>query len=184
MENNKNVGFIEKSLSLPKAKEMSSSLIKEVKEGNMSALKASIVLKKFEKAREHFEKNPEIKSQLEDEIRKYQEGKTSKVFGASVTEQARGYYDFSTCNDPYWEELSAIQEKVSNLLKDREEYLKSLHPDNKKENLKAGKIDFKVQTEKAVIDKTYKFIEEPVETEVFEINTPRKGYKTVFAYRV
>lgn len=184
MEENKNVAFIENNLNLPTAKDMCSVLIKEVKEGNLDPLKVSIVLKKFDKANEAFKKSPEIKDLLEDEIRKYQNGKTSEVFGAKITEQQRGYYDYSVCEDPYWEELTAIKKEVDALLKDREEFLKNTHPDNKTQNLKEGKIDFSTQTEKVVVDKTYKFITEEVEAEVFAINTPRKGYKSIFAYKV
>lgn len=184
MEKDKNLAFFEKSLQMPKAKDIAISLINNCKKGNISPLKINVALKKFSKTLEIFEKNEKIKEQVFNEIKQYQEGKTSKVYGARITEQSRGYYDFTECNDPYWEELSIIKKKVEGLLKEREAFLKTLHPDNKANNFKNGVIDFKIEQHEEVINKTYQFKIKKVDSEIFAINPPKKGAKTVLAFSV
>lgn len=100
------------------------SLTADVSNGNQDAIKVLVYAKK----------GAELFSALEKSIRPYAEensriskGEVLKQFNCEISERESGVkYDFTACNDPEWNELNQSIEKLSEQIKAREAFLKTL----------------------------------------------------------
>lgn len=118
---------VEQIIVLPKVKEIVPAMQDAMLSGEYDPLKVVIMFRKMGKLAEEVfkgEKGAEIKEQVFNEIKKHQEGSTSRVYGVEIREQNRSYHDFTECNDPIWEELNSIEKRVKELKKKREAELK------------------------------------------------------------
>lgn len=92
-----------------------------VMDGEYDAVDALIFIKK----------GSELFKELDAKIRPVAESKSIGIdyqkFGVKISEGMTGVsYDFSTCSDAIWDNLSADVEKGKELLKERETFLKSI----------------------------------------------------------
>jgi hypothetical protein len=123
------------------------ALVDKLREGYINPIQFHLAMKRMEKLVEVVSKNDDAKDIIISEVRKNLSGnvKTVKMFGASLSVAATyTYYDFRECNDIYLNELYDIQEKVKQLIKDREDELKLLIPNNN---------DLRIPTATKVIDR-------------------------------
>lgn len=123
------------------------ALVDKLKEGYINPIQFHLAMKRMEKLVEVVSKNNDAKDIIVSEVRKNLSGnaKSIKMYGATLSVAATyTWYDFSNCNDIYLNELYDIQEKVKQLIKDREEELKLLIPNNN---------DLRVPTATKVIDR-------------------------------
>lgn len=98
--------------------------VAEVKAGNVNALQLKAQLKCFEKVSEGIDK--ETKSEQLTERMKYKE-KVIEMYGAKIEIAEVGTkYDYSTCNDPGWDELDATIKELQEKKKERETFLKAI----------------------------------------------------------
>tara|TARA_R110000772_G_C13310328_1_gene440500 strand:- start:33469 stop:34029 length:561 start_codon:yes stop_codon:yes gene_type:complete len=122
---------IDQVMVLPKVKELVPAIQEQLLSGKYDPLKVQIFFKKIGKLAEEVLKGPVglgISDDIANNIRMYQEGKTSRVFGVEIREQSRSYHDYAQCNDPIWEKLYLIEKQVKELKKKREEELKLTIP--------------------------------------------------------
>lgn len=172
---------LEQINNLPKGKEVAKVLQQQILEGELNPLEVSIFLKKVAKIEKELtegENGKKVKEAIVDEILKYQVKSTSKAYGAEIREQNRSFYDFSVCNDELWNDLTEIEKKVAALKKEREEELKALHPDNQKTK------GFGIQKTSLNTEYTVDLIIEKIPVEVYDVEPPLKGVKTIHAYYV
>lgn len=165
---------IDQVLNLPKVKEMVPDIQDQLLSGEYDILKAHIFFRKIGSLAEKIlegEKGKKIKEALEEEVRKYKEGSTARVFNVEIREQNRSYWDYSECNDPIWDELTRIEKEVKDLLKTREKELQ----------LQIPAPGFGISECKIAVPyfPTFKLEEN---TDLAIINPPYEGSKTIFAY--
>lgn len=169
-------------IQIPKNEVKAKNYFKIVKDkiinGEISALEVMVFFKKNHKIFESLKEDKEIKSIFEKEFENNKEGKSVKILGNRLTETSRSHYDYSDCNDPNLEELYNIQNRVEELIKEREKELKNLHPDNNKSN------KFGINKYEIISNKSYELIEKEEETEVFSVNPPTKYSKTSTTFYV
>ena len=173
---------IDQVINLPKVKDMLPDIRKQLISGDYDVLKAHIFLKKIGKLAEELVKGEEgkqIKELLEEDIRKYQEGKTSRIYGVKIIEQNRAYYKYDECNDPLWEELDKIQKKVEVLKKKREAELKLTVPDDK---LDPTKDNFGIGATISIAVPYFPVLTIEENADLVFINPPYKGGKNIFAF--
>ena len=172
MENNKNI-FLP-LVQTPKVKEFLPQIQNNILSGDYNPLEIVIFLKKSEKILKELysgEKGKQIKDIVEEHIHKHQEKNTAIVFGNKIQERNTPYYDFTECNDIVWEKLKEIEEQVKKLKKEREEELK----------LKTPKGDFGISATHIEVSYVPKLVLEET-TDLLEINPPKKGTRTIFAF--
>lgn len=173
---------VEQILVLPKVKELVPAVQEAILSGTYDPLKFQIFLKKIGKLGEEVlkgEKGKDIDHLVFEEIKKYQIGKTSEIFGTKIIEQSRSYHNYVGCGDPVWEELTRIQAKIKVLLKARETELKALI-------VQADPTDdaFGVGEKAKILVPYYpKFIKEET-TDVVFVNPPEKGARRVLAFHL
>lgn len=103
----------------------SNEVIKSVQNGEANALELHVMLKAFEKASELI--TDVIRENVLREVDKYSE-KSFDAFGANVTKSEVGTkYKYETAGDEVWETRKAVVDSAMSLLKEREEFLRTLH---------------------------------------------------------
>lgn len=112
------------SISKADIKEKVDAVVVTIQDGWTDPLDALILAKK----------GVELFSSLEKNVRCYAEAKqVSKGYskhGTKISEAMAGVkYDYSTCNDPEWNELSKKAEEAKKELSKREEFLKAVTKD-------------------------------------------------------
>jgi len=171
---------IDAIINMPKVKDLVPAIQEQLLSGDYDPLKAQIFFRKIGKLSEEIlkgESGKEIKDQIEENIRKYQEGKTSRIYNVEIREQARGYWDYSECNDILLEELVKIEKKVKELIKTREKELQLTVPSTKIDLDKGFGI---IQAKVAV--PYFPVLELQDNNDLIDINPPHKGARTIFAY--
>lgn len=120
------ITLFNQNLSVP-TEEIIGNIKESVFEGNVSALQTGIFLKKISKISEDIFKDEVFKQHIRNETLKEFNGKSYEGFGMKITERAtKTWYDFSNCQDPYWNALNELSEKIKQLKTEREDYLKTL----------------------------------------------------------
>ncbi len=103
----------------------SDQVIDSVKHGNESPLKVLIQLKAFERCSDRIQK--EIKENYMTEADKYP-GTAFEFLGNQIQKvDTYTKYDYSVCNDPRWNELTALRVILEIQLKEREQFLKAVN---------------------------------------------------------
>lgn len=165
---------VDQVINMPKVKVLVPAIQEQMLSGDFSPLKAQIFFKKIGKLAEEIvkgEKGTEVQEAIEKEIRSFQEGKTSRVYSTEIREQSRGYWDYTECNDPIWDELTKIDKQVKELKKAREKELQLQMP-TPGLGLKECKISVPYFPKFELEDNT----------DLAIINPPFKGGKTLFAF--
>lgn len=106
-------------------------ILSAVKHGEVNALKAYTVIKRFEKVAKEVLEDKEFKSLGLEEAEKHLSGnqKSIELYSAKIIKAVTyTWFDFSECNHPQLTELYAIQEQVKAAIKNIEEELKLLIP--------------------------------------------------------
>lgn len=164
-------------IQTPKVKEFLPQIQESILSGDYNPLEIVLFLKKSEKILKELysgDKGKEIKEIIENEIRKNQVKNTAVVFGNKIQERNTSYYDFSECGDVVWDELNKIEEQIKKLKKEREEQLKLKIP-------KIDKVSFGITS--TTIEVSYIPKLELLETtDLIDINPPKKGARTSFAF--
>lgn len=101
----------------------SDSIIADVKNGEVDPLNVLIWLRAFEKASKRILE--EIKSNLETAAEKYP-GIKFQFMGNDVEKADFGKYDYLTSKDPVYERRLAIANAADTLVKERQEWLKTV----------------------------------------------------------
>lgn len=102
----------------------SDQMIESVRQGETNPLEVLVILKAFEKATERILK--EVRENYVKEADKYSE-KSFELFGAKLEKAEVGTkYNYSICNDPVYNRRLAIATEANKLVKEREDFLKSL----------------------------------------------------------
>lgn len=102
----------------------SDQVIESVRQGETNPLEVLVILKAFEKATERILK--EVRENYVKEADKYSE-KSFELFGAKLEKAEVGTkYNYSICNDPVYNRRLAIATEATKLVKEREDFLKSL----------------------------------------------------------
>jgi uncharacterized protein YlbG (UPF0298 family) len=108
-----------------KALEMfANSIIRDVKEGRENPLEIQLLIKKYEFVLNEIKEN--IKVNVNTEVAKY--GEKEFEYGGAKCHYTpvKTEYDFSVCNDPNLDAIDSEIERLKELKKVRENYLKSL----------------------------------------------------------
>lgn len=110
-------------------KEQRSSFVRQIINGALDGEVSMLKLHKQVKAMEEIVKSiltdDSYREVLLDEAQKH--GKSFEYLGEKWSVKETGVkYDYSSCNDPYWEELMEDKAKLDAKLSAREEFLKSL----------------------------------------------------------
>ena len=102
----------------------SDQVIESVHQGETNPLEVLVIMKAFEKATERILK--EIRENFVKEANTYPE-KSFELFGAKLEKAEVGTkYNYSICNDPVYNRRLAIATEATKLVKEREDFLKSL----------------------------------------------------------
>jgi len=125
MEDNKTISVLDTTsfLKLSKAdlKTRAEQAIQAVKDGWVSPIEASVMIKKTE----------EVLGFMKDEIKPLalseMTEKSRSEYGVDITKSMLGVkYDFGVCNDSQWNELNEQIVALDKLKKEREKFLKTL----------------------------------------------------------
>ena len=102
----------------------SDGIIQAVKEGEINPITVAVQLKAMKTASERIAK--EISPELMTEVSKYPEA-NFEFMGNKISKAEHGTkYDFSKCNHPRWNELTAEIEELTKELKATENFLKAI----------------------------------------------------------
>ena len=102
----------------------SSSIINEVKNGELSPLRVLVQLRAQERATKQI--LDAIKENIITEAEKYP-GKDFELWGNTLSkEDVKTEYDYTVCKDVIWEMLKTEADKYARLVKERESFLRSL----------------------------------------------------------
>lgn len=117
--------------AMPENKAQIASFIRSAKDELLSGLsnpiEIDVRLKILEEIIAGIRKDEAIKEQLVDELAKYPE-KTVKLFGCEITKKSLSRYNYQYCNDSELEVLQAEADLANQKLKDRQELLKKIKP--------------------------------------------------------
>jgi len=130
------------------SKDTVARIVELLKTGDIDAAYVGVGLKKFAKIAEEVKKDEGAWAIIEEETKKHQEGtkKTFTLYGAKITIATRGYWDYSQTEDPVLEAYIAIEKKVKELKKLREEYIQNESLAWEKRNEpKAGETSFGIK---------------------------------------
>jgi len=101
------------------------AIASEVADGNENPLKIHALCKALEATAEAIKSK--IKHHTANEASKYGENKPFEFMGMTMEyTSVRTEYDFSVCNDSFYNDLKKEEEEVSQNRKDREQFLKSI----------------------------------------------------------
>ena len=104
---------------------MAAQFVEQVKNGDVSPLDAVAKMKSLQEVITAFLKNKDVVSAVLNECDKYGKGETPTSNGAAFTVKETGVkYDFSGCGDPVWNRLKEESDRISEQMKEREQYLK------------------------------------------------------------
>lgn len=104
---------------------MAAQFVEQVKNGDVSPLDAVAKMKSLQEVITAFLKNEDVVSAVLNECDKYGKGETPTSNGAAFTVKETGVkYDFSACGDPVWNRLKEESDRISEQMKEREQYLK------------------------------------------------------------
>jgi hypothetical protein len=104
-------------------KEFIQTCVDEFLSGNINPLAAEIAIKNLEDIIKAIRSDNDVKSYVIDEATKH--GKKFDFAGAEVAVSSRTNYDYAACNDPVYNELKAEIDRLTKILKAREEVLKT-----------------------------------------------------------
>lgn len=127
---------------LPQTKAQITNFVRIAKEeilsGDYNPLEVDLRFKAIEEIIKTIRGDDEIKEMVILEAEKYPE-KTVKVFGCEVQKRSSSTYNFKYCNDSKLEELQAIADQANKNLKDRQDLLKVIKP-NELANPETGEM--------------------------------------------
>jgi hypothetical protein len=107
------------------------SFIRSAKEellnGLSNPIEIDVRLKILEEVISGIRKDEAIKEQLVDELAKYPE-KTVKLYGCEISKRSLSKYNYTYCNDSELEYLQAESDNANQNLKERQELLKHIKP--------------------------------------------------------
>lgn len=173
-------------LSRP-AKETTQQIADLVTNGEANPAYVGVVLKKFAKIFEDFkEKHKDAYNTVVEDTLKYKEGnkKSFKVFGATVTDSGKSYWDYSQTEDPLLEKLKEIETTIKEQIKGREAELQAKAEAWEKLNTpKDGGINFKISPFVIHVDSLPELIWEEAIADI-STNPPLKKINSYLAYRV
>lgn len=103
-----------------------------------------IILKKLSKIAEEVKKDKTLQDIIESDTKKYNDGKgkTFTLHGAKITIANTGFWDYSTTEDPYMDELKSIEATVKDLIKKRQEELQAKAQAWETKNSPKNVVDF------------------------------------------
>ena len=103
------------------------SVINGLKEGNSDPLKVHLQVKCLEDLIKQITTHPEYKDLTLDEATKY--GKSFELHNAKFEIKEMGVkYDYSTCGDPVYNDLTQKLAELEKEIKDRQAFLKAVKP--------------------------------------------------------
>jgi hypothetical protein len=107
-------------------------IIYAIEEGLIDAVKAGIILKRFEKIQKVVFDNKDAKKIIQNKTEEFMVNNVANTFGAVISlTSVHTSYDFKTSNHLELNELYAIQEYVQRRIGEIEEELKELHNETK-----------------------------------------------------
>jgi hypothetical protein len=101
-----------------------SKAIDEALSGTRNPLEIESQLKKLEDLIKAIRANSDYKYAVMDEAGKYHE-KSFTAFGSKITKAVKTTYDFKACNDPVYNQLTDELAKLKEVIKAREQVLKT-----------------------------------------------------------
>ena len=110
-------------------KEVISKISKDIKsrvlDGELQPLDVAMALKGMEDLTKSIRGDSLVQDAIIEEVEKY--GKVANYKGAKITVKEVGTkYHFNECNDPVWDFLKQQMDEISQKMKDREAFLKSI----------------------------------------------------------
>lgn len=109
-----------------KQQEWAKNIMQPLFDGEVDPIEFITKVKGLQAALVEVEKDKEVKETVVREITKY--GKQASWNGATLTLRETGVkYDYSVCNDPVYNNLLQQKEALEKQLKEREQFLKSVH---------------------------------------------------------
>jgi len=96
----------------------------EILSGQYHPLQVEAYLKGAEETIKAIRGDRDVKEQVIDELEKY--GKTTDIYGCNFTRSDRRTFNFATCNDSEWDEITAKMEALKEQIKEREAFLKTI----------------------------------------------------------
>lgn len=97
----------------------------DIMEGYVNGLETATLLKSLEEIVKRLKNDEDIKDMILQEAEKYQE-KTIELNGCKFTKRSSTRYSYSGCGDSKYNELKAKASMITEELKGREKFLKSL----------------------------------------------------------
>ena len=120
----------------------------------------------------------------ENKIKTYiEKGKTANLHGSKVIVQERGYWDYSTTDDPYLQALKEIEKEVRDLIKSRTEEIEIKAEAWHKGNNPTGVMEFGIQPFNIMIERIPR-LEWDAGIDVIETNPPTKHSRETLAFYV
>jgi len=107
-----------------KIKSFVDKIASEVEAGMIDPVKLAVYLKSIEELINAVKNHYAIKEAINDGTSLYPE-KKFYAFGAEITKTSRTTYNFTTCQDPVYNDLVAQQEQLKEVIKAREAVLKT-----------------------------------------------------------
>jgi hypothetical protein len=111
--------------------DVANNLSTAIKDGIVDPIEVHLALKKMEKVQEEFKKDKETQELIVEAVQKHLSGNAKSVtmHNAQMSIAATyTWYDYSECNDIYYQQLQKIKTEIDELIKQREAYLKTLIP--------------------------------------------------------
>lgn len=120
---------------------LASYFVKNVLNGEISAIEAVVQMKSISDAISLFLKNNEVRESAIRELDRYGKGETHSYKGATIQiKETSVKYDFEGCNDPVWNKLNNAKKDINEKIKNRESYLKLINGSKTEIDEETGEI--------------------------------------------
>lgn len=120
---------------------LASYFVKNVLNGEISAIEAVVQMKSISDTISLFFKNNEVRESTIKELERYGKGENSSYKGATIQiKETSVKYDFTGCNDPVWDKLNDAKRDIDEKIKNRESYLKLINGSKTEIDEETGEI--------------------------------------------
>ena len=120
---------------------LASYFVKNVLNGEISAIEAVVQMKSINDTISLFLKNNEVRKSAIRELDRYGKGETPSYKGATIQiKETSVKYDFEGCNDPVWDKLNNAKKDIDEKIKNRESYLKLINGSKTEIDEETGEI--------------------------------------------
>lgn len=120
---------------------LASYFVKNVLNGEISAIEAVVQMKSINDTISLFLKNNKVRESAIRELDRYGKGETPSYKGATIQiKETSVKYDFEGCNDPVWDKLNNAKKDIDEKIKNRESYLKLINGSKTEIDEETGEI--------------------------------------------